>query len=487
MPETPRTEPSPIQGLKRGDLITVRTESLSGEGTSVGRWEGIACFVEHAVPGDTARVRLFKIKKQFLAGRAVEILEPSPLRTEPRCAHFGVCGGCRWQNLSYESQLEFKRRRVKDAFTHIGGFPDVDVRPVKPCAELYHYRNKMEYTFSNERWLTPEEFASAPVREPRLALGLHLPEKFDKILDLGECHLQSPGGEAVMLATVEHFRSRGCDAYSSRTHEGYLRHLVIREGKLTGQTMVNLVTTHDRPEEMEAYAAMLVEKFPGVTTVVNNITERKSMVALGEREVVYRGGGTITEMIGGYTYRVSANSFFQTNTVQARTLFETMAELAGFSPSDAVYDLYCGTGAIAIYISGFVDTVVGIEVSESAVLDARRNAAENGIANCHFVNAILPAGLDPQSEALAGQPRPNVVVVDPPRNGLHAKLIEKIVALSPEKIVYVSCNPATQARDAKLFAAGGYLPGPVQPVDMFPHTDHVETVTVLRRGAQRPA
>ncbi len=480
MPDPAGTK-SPVQNLKKGDLITVTTDNLSGEGTSVGRWEGIACFVEHAVPGDTASVRLYKIKKQFLAGRAVEILKPSPLRTPPRCAHFGTCGGCRWQDLDYEAQLEFKRRRVGDAFRHIAGMPGVEVQPVEPCADLYHYRNKMEYTFSNERWLTPEEFAASPVREPRLALGLHLPEKFDKILDLGECHLQSPGGEAVMLATAEHFRARGCDAYSSRTHGGYLRHLVIREGKLTGETMVNLVTTHDRPDEMGAFAAMIAGRFPAVTTVVNNITGRKSMVAIGEREVVYRGDGTITEKIGGYTYRISANSFFQTNTLQARTLFETVLELAEVSPADTVYDLYCGTGAIALYISGYVERVVGIEVSESAVRDARRNAAENGVANCIFVNAILPAGLDRDSEQLSGHPAPGVVVVDPPRNGLHAKLIEKINLLSPKKIVYVSCNPATQARDVKLFAGAGYRPGPVRPVDMFPHTDHIETVTVLRK------
>jgi len=481
MPDHTPAGPSPVRDLKKGDIITVETDHLSGEGTSVGRWNGIVCFVEHAVPGDTAAVRLFKIKKQFLAGRAVEVLTPSPLRTTPRCAHFGTCGGCRWQSLDYAAQLEFKRRRVRDAFEHIAGIPGVEVLPVKPCAGLYHYRNKMEYTFSNQRWLTPEEFSSTTVREPRLALGLHLPEKFDKVLDLSECHLQSPAGEAIMLSTAEHFRARGCDAYSTRTHEGYLRHLVIREGKLTGETMVNLVTTYDRPDEMTAYDAMLGERFPAVTTVVNNITERKSMVAVGEREVVYRGDGTITEKIGGYTYRISANSFFQTNSVQAGTLFGTMLELAEFSPADTVYDLYCGTGAIALFISGSVERVVGIEATESAVLDARRNAAENGVANCEFVNAVLPSGLDRDSEALAGLPAPDVIVVDPPRNGLHPKLVEKINLLAPGKIAYVSCNPATQARDVKLFAGAGYAPGPVQPVDMFPHTDHIESVTVLRK------
>ncbi len=271
------------------------------------------------------------------------------------------------------------------------------------------------------------------------------------------------------------------DAYSTRTHTGYLRHLVVREGKNTGETMVNIVTTDDRPEEMRAYAAFILGRFPAITTVVNNITERMSMVAQGDRETVYHGPGTIRERIGRYHYRISANSFFQTNTAQAGALFDAVVELAGFSPSDVVYDLYCGTGAIAIYISEHVGSVLGIEGNESAVADAQRNAAENGVTNCRFIRAALPGGLDPGSPELSGFPAPTVVVVDPPRSGLHEKLIGKIIRLSPPKVVYVSCNAATQARDVKFFAEAGYRPGPVKPVDMFPHTDHVETVTVLSR------
>jgi 23S rRNA (uracil1939-C5)-methyltransferase len=482
---TTDTSPS-LSELRRGDTITVRAESLSGEGTSVGRFGGIVCFIEGAVPGDVALVRLFRIKKQYLAGKAVKIESPSELRTEPRCAHFGVCGGCRWQSLSYGAQLEFKRRRVSDVFERIGGLEGVEVRPVLGCPDHYHYRNKMEYTFSNERWLTPEEFAQTGDRPPAgLVLGLHLPERFDKILDLRECLLQSPAGEAILLATGEYFRGRGVDAYSTRTHTGYLRHLVVREGKRTGETMVNIVTTYDRPEEMRAYTSFILDRFPSITTVVNNITERKSMVAQGDRETVCHGPGTIREKIGPYSYRISANSFFQTNTVQAEALFAAVVELAEFSREDVVYDLYCGTGAIALYISGHVGEVVGIESNESAVADAGRNAAENGVTNCRFIGATLPAGLDPESPGLAGVPAPTAVVVDPPRSGLHEKLVGKIVRLAPPKIVYVSCNASTQARDVKYFAEAGYRPGPVQPVDMFPHTDHVETVTVLSR--QSPA
>lgn len=495
MPDPTADAVSATDSLRRGDTITVRAETLSGEGTSVGRHGGIVCFIEDAVPGDTAVVRLFKIKKQYLAGRAVEILSPSPMRTTPACAHFGVCGGCRWQNLSYAAQLDFKRRRVVDVFQRISGIPDIEVLPPIGCPDPYHYRNKMEFTFSNDRWLTPEEYALASGGGPApaspgpggaLALGLHLPERFDKILDLKECHLQSPLGEAILLAAGEYFRERGAGAYSTRTHTGYLRHLVVREGKMTGETMVNLVTTDERPDEMRSFTGFLLSRFPSITTVVNNVTDRKSMVAQGDRETVWHGPGTIRERLGKYTYRISANSFFQTNTGQAAALFEAVVEMAGFSASDTVYDLYCGTGAIAIFISDRVARVVGIESNASAVADARRNAEDNGVENCRFVRAALPDGLDAGSPALAGVPPPDAVVVDPPRSGLHAKLIDRIVRLSPPKVVYVSCNAATQARDVKIFAEAGYRPGPVRPVDLFPHTDHVETVAVLSKVSDRP-
>ncbi len=468
--------------MRRGDEITLELENLSGDGTAVGRAGGVVCFIEGAVPGDSIRARISRVKKSYVEGKAVEILRPSPHRVPPRCVHFGVCGGCRWQNLSYDAQLAFKRRRVADVFQRISGIPDAEVLPVLGCADPYHYRNKMDYTFSNGQWLTPEEFARPEPPRPELTLGLHLPERFDKVLSLTECHLQSASGEAILLATGEWFRGRGLDAYSTRTHRGYLRHLLVREGKRTGETMVNLVTTDDRPDVMREYTLFLLGRFPGITTVVNNITDRMSMVAQGERENVYHGPGTIRETLGGYTYRISANSFFQTNTAQAEALFDAVVRLAGFTPADVVYDLFCGTGAIAIYISAHVGEVVGIEVAESAVADARRNAADNGVTNCRFIRATLPGGLEPGSGELAGVPEPAVVVVDPPRNGLHEKLIGTITRLAPRKVVYVSCNAATQARDVKLFADAGYRPGPVQPVDMFPHTDHVETVTVLEKS-----
>lgn len=467
--------------LRRGDRFEVVLDAPSGDGRSVGRVNGIACFIEGGVPGDRVLAAVRRVKKNHIEGTVDGILDASRLRADAQCSHFGTCGGCRWQNLAYDAQISFKRQRVIDIFQRIGGLPGIEVLPVIGCVDPYHYRNKMEYTFSNDRWLSREELARPGERPAAPALGLHLPERYDKVLDLRQCLLQSPEGEAILLATGEYFRARGTGAYSTRTHTGYLRHLVIREGKMTGETMVNLVTTYDRPDEMRAYAEHLLARFPDIATIVNNITERKSMVAQGEREVVYHGPGTIREMIGPYTYRISANSFFQTNTLQARALFDAVVALSGFSAGDTVYDLYCGTGAIAIYISGSAGRVLGIEENASAVADAERNAAENGVANCRFVRASLPAGLEPGSPCLEGFGEPAAVVVDPPRSGLHEKLIGTIIGLSPGKVVYVSCNAATQARDVKLFAAAGYTPGPVQPVDMFPHTDHIETVMVLSR------
>lgn len=467
--------------LKRGDEIVLTADNLSGTGTAVGRAGDVVCFLHDALPGDTVRATITRVKKNHIEGRAVEVLTPSIHRTEARCRHFPVCGGCSWQNLEYGAQLEFKWRRITEVFRRIGGIDDVEVLPVLGCPDQYYFRNKMEFTFSNARWLTPEEIAGGEPVPRELTLGLHPPKHYEKVLDLAECHLQSETSSRILTETREYFRGRELDAYSTRTHRGFLRHLVIREGKRTGQRMVNLVTTESRPEEMKRYVSFLRVKFPTITTIVNNVTTRKSLVAQGESEFVYLGEGTILEEIAGYRFRISANSFFQTNTDQAEVLFNTVRELSDLTASDTVYDLYCGTGTIAICLSDAVERVVGIEANASAVMDAERNAKENRIANCYFLQGDLPGDLDHRSELLRDHPVPTVVVVDPPRMGLHEELVRKVLKLLPEKVVYVSCNAATQARDVKLFLEGGYTPGPVRPVDMFPHTDHVETVMVLRR------
>jgi 23S rRNA (uracil1939-C5)-methyltransferase len=471
--------------MQKGDEIALKLERLSGEGKAVARHDGMVFFVEKAVPGDLVRARITKLKKNFADARAVEILTPSPLRVTPKCKHFGVCGGCSWQNLSYEAQLHFKRRLVVDAFERIGGVADPAVHPVLGCEDPYFYRNKMEFTFSNYRWLTDEEVRRKEEVRQEVALGLHVPERFDKVLNLEECWLQSELSSAILNAVREICRVWGLTVYSTETQEGYMRHLVIRQGKRTDDLMVNLVTSSDWPEAMENMTGLLCKQFPQITTVVNNITARRSMVARGDLEKVYYGPGTISEKLGEFTYRLSANSFFQTNTLQTERMYEAVRTLANLRPQDVVYDLYCGTGAIAIYLSPSVERVVGVELVESSIADAERNAEANRIGNCYFLQGDLKERLTTDSTWLGEHPRPTVVVTDPPRSGMHPKVVGQIVKLAPERIVYVSCNPATQARDAKLLSENGYALESVQPVDMFPHTDHIEAVALFLKG-ERP-
>jgi 23S rRNA (uracil1939-C5)-methyltransferase len=468
--------------MEKNEEVVLTIENLSGDGKTVARREGMVIFVEDAVPGDTVRARIWKLKKQYAEARALEILTPSPLRIEPRCAHFGVCGGCTWQNLSYDAQLRFKHQRVVDVFKHVGGFENPDVQPVIGCDPPYFYRNKMEFTFSNYRWLTEAEMESDDEQKEEVALGLHIPERYDKVLNLDECYLQSEISTEIMKSMREIFKVWKTSVYSTKTHEGYLRHLVVRDGKHTGELMVNLVTTNEWDESMQNLTKLLLKQFPQITTIVNNITERKSMVAFGDREKVFHGPGFITEKLGQYTFRISANSFFQTNTLQAEKLYGVATQLAGLKPTDVVYDLYCGTGTISIFLSSHVERVVGFELVGSAVEDAQRNAQDNHISNCYFIQGDIKDLLTAPSDWSREHPRPSVVVIDPPRSGMHPKVVERVIKLGPERIVYVSCNPASQARDAKMLCDSGYLLKKIQPVDMFPHSDHIESVALFVKG-----
>jgi len=467
--------------LRAGDECTLTIESMSGDGATVAKQDGLVFFVEGAVPGDVVRARVRQTRKNYILAQAVGIISRSSLRVEPKCRHFGVCGGCRWQQMEYGAQLEFKRKRVEDAFVRIGGIASPEVLPVAGCDSPYYYRNKMEFTFSNRRWRTQEEMASNEPDTPSVYLGLHVPERYDKVVDLEECWLQSELSSAILTAVREVARGWNLTVYDSALQEGYLRHLVIRQARHTGELMVNVVTSVDWPEAMQNLTQLLLDHFPGITTIVNNITARRSMVALGETEKILHGPGYIRERLGGYLFNISANSFFQTNTAQAERLYEVAKDFAGLGPSDVVYDLYSGTGTIALYLSDAVERVIGIEVAESAVRDAEENARLNGIRNCYFLRGDLKTRMTTDSDWLREHPKPTVIVADPPRSGMHEKVIGKIIRLAPARVVYVSCNPSTQARDVKLFTEGGYRLRKVQPVDMFPHTDHIEAVALLEK------
>jgi 23S rRNA (uracil1939-C5)-methyltransferase len=465
--------------MKRGEEAVVTLDNFAFEGKSVVRLDGLVVFVSGAVPGDTARVRFTKVKKNFCEAQSLEILTPSPLRTAPRCRYFGVCGGCRWQNVRYDAQREFKRQNVVDTLERIGGFRGVTVNPTLGADDDLFYRNKMEFSFGR-RWLSKEEMVPGEQDVSLFALGLHIPERFDRVLDLEECWLQSETSVRIVNAVRRFCLDRRLSVFSTATHTGYLRNLVIREGKRTGELMVNLVTRDDRPDVMQELRDALLASVPGMTTLCNNITERKSQVAVGDREVLYHGPGYITERIGKRTYRISANSFFQTNTIQAERLYDAVLRMAGLQSREVVYDLYSGTGTIALHVAGDAARVIGIESVPAAVDDARNNAAVNGVENCTFVLGDLKETLTKRTEVLSPFPTPDVVIVDPPRAGMHEHVVRRVVDLRPERIVYVSCNPATQARDLKLMSEQ-YAIREVQPVDMFPHTFHVESVVLLSR------
>lgn len=463
--------------LRKGTELELRIEKFADRGKSLTRVDGYVIFVEGAVPGDRVRVRVTKRKASYAEARIVALLEPSPLRTTPRCRYFGSCGGCKWQHVHYEAQLEAKRQSVYEALVHHGGFEAIEVRPTLASPQVYGYRNKMEFSFSTERWLTPEEIASQQPLDRHFAVGLHAPNNFYKVIDLEECHLPEPITVHLLNELRTFFKKQHWEPWDIRHHTGYLRHLVIRTGARTREVMVSLVTSRYDPTRMAKLKAFLQQQFPEVTTLVNIINSSPAQVAYGQATYTIFGPGVIHDKIGPFQFEIAPEAFFQTNTAQAERLYEVTRELAQLKPDDLVYDLYCGTGTISIFIAPHVRHVVGVELIASAVENAWANAASNHITNCTFVAGDLLQVLTPEFVRLHG--RPNVIIVDPPRGGMHPKVVHRIGQLRPERFVYVSCNPQTQARDLKLLREH-YCIEAVQPVDLFPHTDHVECVVALR-------
>ncbi|MCX7761598.1 MAG: 23S rRNA (uracil(1939)-C(5))-methyltransferase RlmD [Candidatus Kryptonium sp.] len=467
-----------------GSEIEVKIEKTVFEGKSIARVNGFVLFVKNVVPGDVVRVKITKIKKSYAEAEPIEIIQSSNLRVKPRCKFFGICGGCKWQNLDYNAQIEFKRDHVIESFERIGGFKGIDkiVLRTLPSDEIYFYRNKIEFSFSKERWLLDEELNNLNEIDSNFALGFHLPDRYDKVLDIDECFLQSELSNEILNFTRNYFKSRKVEIYSTEKNEGYLRFLVIREGKNTGDVMVNLVTFEDNFQMMRNFTDALLSKFPNITTVINNINTRKAQVAVGEYEKVYHGNGTIFEKLGDFTFQISSNSFFQTNTRQAEKLYRKIVEFAEFNPDDVVYDFYSGTGTISIFISSYVKSVVGLEIVESAVEDAWRNAQINGVENCKFIAGDLRRKLYKDKDWIKEIGKPNVIIIDPPRSGMHPDVVKAVARIQPQKIIYVSCNPTTQARDIKMLIEynPNYEIELVQPIDMFPHTYHIENIAVLK-------
>ncbi len=467
--------------LKRGDQVELEITGSAFEGKSIARHHGLVVFVEGGVPGDLVTAQILKSKKNLVEARLVRLHRSSQFRTDPRCSHFGPCGGCKWQHVDYKGQLQFKQQHVVDSFERIGGFNNLPLQPIIPSDEVFFYRNKMEFSFSDREWLEHPADDGTVGEGPGcgIFLGLHVPQRFDKVLDLKGCYLQSEISNKILGLTREFARERKAQVYSSESDSGYLRFLVVRLSRRTQEVMVNLVTRTDDPAFMNAYTERLRGAIPDITTVVNTINTKRAQIAFGDEERIYLGEGVIREILANRTFIISAGSFFQTNTNQAEKLYDVVMRFAEFDPADVVYDLYSGTGSIALCISGCVRQVVGVESVESAVRDAERNTTANGVSNCEFVLGDLKDRLSPENGWLQKYAAPRVVILDPPRSGIHPKVAERLLELAPPKIVYVSCNPATQARDLKVLCSEKYQLAKLQPVDMFPHTYHIENVALL--------
>lgn len=471
--------------MKKGDIITVDIESYAFEGKGIAKLDRedsdkkFVVFVNGAYPGEKVEAFIQKKKRNFAQANVENIIEASPERIEARCRFFNVCGGCKQQDLDYKAQTKYKEEQVKEIYSHLGGITDFEFLPIEPSENIFFYRNKMEYSFANKRWLSKDEInADGEIADRNFALGLHIPRIFDKVLDIDECFLQSESSNRIMNFTRDFFKSREMSIYSTKTHEGYLRNLVIKQAFNTDDLMVNLVTSEDKPELMKEYSEEIVKAIPEITTVINNINEKKAQVAIGDYEKVYYGSGIIHDTIGKYKFRISPNSFFQTNTSQAEVLYKTALEFADIKKDDIVYDLYSGAGTISIYVSEHAKSVFAIEAVVDAVEDAKINLEINNIENVEFALADLNKSFIPVIDKMQ-IPNPDVIIADPPRSGMNPKTVKDILKLKPRVISYVSCNPTTQVRDINLLIEGGYKLEKLKPVDMFPHTYHIENVAKL--------
>ncbi|HFK5584734.1 TPA: 23S rRNA (uracil(1939)-C(5))-methyltransferase RlmD [Elizabethkingia anophelis] len=457
-------------------LENIKLLSAGAKGVSVGKTEdGKTILVSGAVPGDVVNARMKKSKKNYIEAEAVEILEESPDRVDARCMHFSVCGGCKWQNLSYEKQLQFKEDEVLNNIRRIGGIEGFEALPILGSAEQYFYRNKMEFSFSNARWLTLEEVNSTEEIADRNALGFHIPGQWSKILDLKECFLQEDPSNNIRLAVKEYAEENNLEFFDVRNQEGFLRMLMMRQNS-KGEWMVLFQLFEENETERIKLLDFLLQKFPQIHTLLYAINPKGNDSIYDLDIQTYYGEGFLYEEMDGLRFKIGPKSFFQTNYRQALELYRKTLEFADLKGDEVVYDLYTGTGTIAQYVARNAKQVIGIEAVQEAIDAAKEHAELNGLTNCTFYCGDMKDIFN--QEFLESHPKADVLITDPPRDGMHAKVVEQILNLSPEKIVYVSCNSATQARDLAMLKEH-YNLVKVLPVDMFPQTHHVENIALL--------
>ena len=455
-------------------LENIQVIDIAEEGKAVAKTDDFVLFIEKAVPGDVVDVEIYRKKRNYAEARIKTLVKPSEHRTEPFCIHFGTCGGCKWQHMTYEAQLHFKQKSVVDALTRIGKIDVTGMEPILASVETRYYRNKLEFTFSDKRWLMDGDMRGDETYNMN-ALGFHIPGRFDKILDIEHCHLQADPSNDIRNAVREYALENNLSFYNLRNHEGALRNLIIRTST-TGELMVIMVFAYVDQDQIQSLMSFVQAKFPQITSLLYIINEKKNDTIFDQDIHVFAGRDHIFESMEGLQFKIGAKSFYQTNSDQAHELYKITRDFAEFKGHELVYDLYTGAGTIANFIAKSVKEVIGVEYVPTAIDDAKINSDLNNITNTKFYAGDMKDVLVPAFIAEHG--KPDVVITDPPRAGMHADVVQRLLEMEAGKIVYVSCNAATQARDIALLSEK-YDVTRIKPVDMFPHTQHVENVALL--------
>lgn len=465
-------------GRKKLDLIleNVKIEAVAAEGKSLAHVDGTVVFVEFAVPGDIVNVKVTKKKKNYMEGFILEIVKPSEDRLQPFCEHFGICGGCRWQPLPYDMQLKAKQQQVWDQLVRIGHLGIPDISPILPSDKTKYYRNKLEFTFSNKRWIYNNEDPDSLTDEERLGLGFHVGKFFDKVLDIKHCSLQPEPSNEIRLFIREYAVTHNLEFYNIRENTGFLRNIIVRNNQV-GDVMLTVCFAYDYQDKIVPMLDAIAAEFPQIKSLHYVINEKLNDSISDLDCILYKGEDAIWETMGKLKFKIGPKSFYQTNSEQAYKLYSVAKEFAALTGNEVVYDLYTGTGTIAQFISDKASKVIGIEYVKEAIEDARINAEANGITNCTFFDGDMKDILT--ADFIKEHGKPEVMIIDPPRAGMHPDVVKVIMEAAPERIVYVSCNPASQARDLAMMSPM-YEITAVQPVDMFPHTMHVENVCALK-------
>ena len=467
---------SRIALIKKGDDVELDIDSIAFGGMGVSKFNDIVTFVKNAIPGQKVIARITKRRSSYLEARSIETIRESPYHMDATCEHFSDCGGCTFQNLNYTQQLYEKASQINDIFKRLGGFNNYDCDQIVGCDKIFHYRNKMEFTFSNREYIPEAEIGREPYD---FSLGLHPRGVWYKVIDINNCYLHSPLANEI-LQFVKKITIK-LKPYDVRRHSGFLRGLIIRTSENTDDIMINFITKENKISLLEPIVKLLIKKFPQITSIINNINSSNANISLGESQNTLYGKNFIIEKLGKYNFIISPDSFFQVNTKQAKLLYDIIVEEANLTGKEIVYDLFCGTGSIALYLSQYAKHIYGFEIVESAIKDAKQNALNNKINNVSFFEGNLES-IFRKNLNIKNLDSPDVIVIDPPRAGLHPKTVMDVLEKAPSKIVYISCNPASQARDVSLFCKSKYKLIKLRPVDMFPHTPHIENIATLIYG-----